>query len=321
VPAGLQLAKLRGKDVLVVFVESYGQVAVQGSWFSPAVGATLAADTRTLASAGFSARSAQLTSPTFGGISWLAHSTLQSGVWVPNQQFYDRLLAGRRLTLTGAFHRAGWRTVSDIPSDRHPWPQGRDFYHYDRMYDATDVGYAGPAFSYASMPDQFTLARFGQLELGAGHPPVMAEIDLVSSHTPWTPLPHLVAPAAVGDGSVFDPMPAEGTPPRIAWQHPHDVQALYGQSIRYSIDALTRFITGSHDKNLVVIMLGDHQPAEVVSGADATHDVPVSVIAADPSVLGAIDGWHWTAGLRPDPAGPIWRMDGFRNRFFDAFRG
>jgi hypothetical protein len=32
--------------------------------------------------AGFSAKSTFLTSPTFGGISWLAHSTLQSGMWI-----------------------------------------------------------------------------------------------------------------------------------------------------------------------------------------------------------------------------------------------
>ena len=58
------------------------------------------------------------------------------------------------------------------------------------------------------MPDQYTLAAFHRLELArTGARPVMAEIDLVSSHTPWTPLPHLVDWGDVGDGSVFDGMP------------------------------------------------------------------------------------------------------------------
>jgi hypothetical protein len=318
--SALRSGPLRGKDVLVVFVESYGRVAVQGTPFSAGVDAALSADTRTLQAAGFSARTGTLVSPTFGGISWLAHSTLQSGVWVPNQASYDRLLTTDRLTLSRAFHDAGWRTVSDVPSDRHPWPAGRRFYGYDRMYDATDVGYRGPSFSYAAMPDQYTLAHFAQAELTPHHPPVMAEIDLVSSHTPWTPLPRLVDPAAVGDGSVYDPMPAEGIPPRIAWQHPATVQALYGRSIQYSIDALTDFIARSQDKNLVVVMLGDHQPAEIVSGAHADHDVPVSLIAADPAVLDATRGWGWTPGLRP-AAGTVWRMDRFRDRFLAAFAG
>ncbi len=314
-----QLAKLRGKDVLLVFVESYGRVAVQGSSFAPAVDRTLDAGTGTLAAAGFGARTGWLTSPTFGGISWLAHSTLQSGIWVPNQQLYDRLLASDRLTLSAEFARAGWRTVSDAPSDQHPWPQGQRFYRFDRLYDARNVGYAGPRFSYATMPDQFTLQRFRQLELGPGHRPVMAEIDLVSSHTPWTPLPRLVPASDVGDGSVYRPMPAEGVPPSIAWQHPSQVQALYGRSIQYSVQSVVDFVASSHDKNLVVLMLGDHQPAETVSGPHADHDVPMSVIAADPAVLAATDGWGWSSGLRPAPAGPVWRMDRFRNRFFDAF--
>ena len=32
------LTRLRGKDVLVVFVESYGRVAVEDSWFAPMTG-------------------------------------------------------------------------------------------------------------------------------------------------------------------------------------------------------------------------------------------------------------------------------------------
>ena len=317
--SALRSGPLQGKDVLVVFVESYGRVAVQGASFSPGVDAALAADTRALRAAGFSARTGTLVSPTFGGISWLAHSTLQSGVWVPNQTSYNRLLGTKRLTLSRAFHDAGWRTVSDVPSDKHPWAAGQRFYGYDRMYDATNVGYAGPSFSYATMPDQYTLAHFAQAELTPHHAPVMAEIDLVSSHTPWTPLPHLVDPATVGDGSVYDGMPGEGIPPAIAWQNPATVRSLYGESIQYSLAALTAFITASHDPNLVVVMLGDHQPAEIVSGAHADHDVPVSLITADPGVLRATAGWGWVPGLRPAHDGAVWRMDRFRDRFLTAF--
>ena len=42
IPASDLLTGLRGKDVLIVFVESYGQVAVRGSSFSPGVDAVLA---------------------------------------------------------------------------------------------------------------------------------------------------------------------------------------------------------------------------------------------------------------------------------------
>jgi phosphatidylglycerophosphate synthase len=320
IPAARLLTGLRGKDVLVVFVESYGQVAVQGTSFSPGVDAVLRSGTATLAGAGYSARSAFLTSPTFGGISWLAHSTLQSGLRVDNTRSYDQLVHSDRFTLSDAFDKAGWRTVSDIPSNEQAWPEGTSFYHYDRLYDRRDVGYHGPNFSYAQIPDQYTLAAFQRLELTQGHRPLMAEIDLDSSHWPWTPLPRMVAWSQLGDGSIYDPMPAQGLSPGVAWRDTSTVRRLYGQSIQYSLQALVSWVTRLHDDNLVLLMLGDHQPATTVSGQDATHQVPVSIVAHDPAVLGQVASWHWQDGLLPTPTAPVWPMDAFRNRFLDAFR-
>src|SRR6185436_37921 len=102
------LTHLRGKDVVFAFVESYGRSAVQGSSFSRGVDRVLDDGTRRLRAHGFDSRSAFLTSPTFGAISWLAHSTFQSGLWVDSQQRYDALMTSQRLTLSTLFERAGW---------------------------------------------------------------------------------------------------------------------------------------------------------------------------------------------------------------------
>ncbi len=313
------LTGLRGKDVIVAFVESYGQVAVQDSSFSPQVDAVLDAGTSALNAAGFHSQSAFLTSPTFGGISWLAHSTLQSGLWINNQQRYNGLVASERLTLSGAFQRAGWRIVGDVPSNHQKWPEGTSFYHYDKIYDADNVGYAGPGFSYASMPDQYILAAYQRLELAQPHAPVMGEIDLVSSHTPWAPLPRLVDWASIGNGAVFDGMPALGASPTAVWRDPDQVRAAYGQSVQYSMNALISFVQNYHDDNLVLVVLGDHQPATIVSGADASHNVPISIIAHDPAVFDRIAGWGWQDGLLPSPSSPVLPMDAFRDRFLAAY--
>ncbi len=319
-PTSQLLSRLRGKDVLIVFVESYGQVAVQDTPFSGAVDAAVRQDTSSLQAAGFSARSAFLRSPTFGGISWLAHSTLESGMWVDNQQRYSQLTASSRFNLFTAFKRAGWRTVVDIPSSPRPWHQGQGFYHFDKMYGINDVGYRGPHFSYAKIPDQYTLQAFYQRELARPHhKPVMAEIDLDSSHTPWAPLPSMVPWRALGDGTIYAPMAAERPGPDVVWRSASSVQAAYGQSIQYSMAALTSFIQRAHDDKLVVIALGDHQPATVVSGDAANHDVPVMVIAHDPQVIAALDPWRWDPGLLPGRHAPVWPMSAFRNRFLDAY--
>ena len=243
VPADRLLRALRGKDVLLVFIESYGKVALDGLPTSPQLRASVDEDSARLQRAGFGSRSAFLTSPTFGAMSWFAHSTLQSGLWIDNQGTYDLLLHHDRLTLSSAFLKAGWRSVGMIPADTEPWPEGEDFYRWQHLYDLTNMEYEGPRFGYGRMPDQFALESFRRLELDRpDRGPVMAEIDLESSHNPWVPLPRMVDPAELGDGSVFDGMEDEGPQRDEVWTSATKVQAAYVRSLQYSLDALTSFV-------------------------------------------------------------------------------
>jgi phosphatidylglycerophosphate synthase len=318
-PANQLLTGLRGKDVLLVFVEAYGQQAVQGRAFSPEVDAVLSKGNQQLASAGFSARSGFLTSSTYGGISWLAHSTLQSGVWVNNQRRYNQLMTTNRFTLSDAFKEAGWRTVDDVPSNDYYWPQGTSYYHYDKLYDRLNVGYHGPTFTYASMPDQYTYTALQRLELSkTNRPPLFAEVDTVSSHMPWNRIPEQIPWNKVGNGSVFNRVPMDHETGAF-WSNPPRVQAAYGRSIVYSLNTLISFVKHLNDKKLVMVMVGDHQPLPIVSGHNSNHDVPISIIAHDPKVLEQIGSWGWGPGLRPKRSAPVWPMSAFRNRFLTAF--
>jgi phosphatidylglycerophosphate synthase len=306
------LAGLRGKDVLLVFVESYGRLAVEGSSFSPGIVAVLEAGNRQLARAGFSSRSGWLTSSTFGGASWLAHATLQSGTWVDSEGRYNELVASSRLTLTKAFGRAGWRTVADVPSNTRNWPEGTSFYGYDTIYDRRNLGYRGPKYAFASMPDQYVLLALQRLELAKPHrPPIFSEIDLVSSHTPWTRIPPLIGWSSVGDGSIFNRLPVDKS-------GLGDTEQGYSRSIKYTLRALFSFVEHYGRQNLVLIVLGDHQPSRVV-GYRPGHDVPISIIAHDQAVLRGIADWGWVDGMRPTSTAPVWPMSAFRNRFLSAF--
>ena len=319
VPASDLLTGLRGKDVLIVFVESYGQVAVQGTSFSPGVDAVLRQQQGMLTQAGWSTESAWEGSPTSGGVSWLAHSTVQSGLWVNSQQRYDELLAGQRFTLSDAFKKAGWHTVTDDPSDNTTWVPGTTFYHYDQTFNRLNVGYKGPSFSYSSMPDQYTLAEFQRLELAPGHQPVMAEIDTTSSHTPWVPLPSMVPWNQVGNGSIFQAQRGTAADVARVWSNTNTVRQFYGKSIQYSMTALTSWVTQLNDPNLVLILMGDHQPHSTVSGNTPNNEVPISIITRAPSVLKQISSWHWQNGLLPNVGAPLEPMDAFRNQFLNTF--
>jgi sulfatase-like protein len=315
-PGSQLLTGLRGKDVIMDVIESYGRVAVQ----NPAVGAVLDAGTRQLAAAGYTARSGYLTSPVFGAGSWLAHGTVFSGLNVGNQQRYDTLVLTNRLTLTKAFQRAGWRTVAVMPGTTAPWHED-GFYGLDTVYDFAHLDYHGPSFSWATMPDQYTYSAFNRTEYTRpDRGPLMAEIVTVSSHAPWEPIPRLVPWDQVGDGSVFTGMAAKGDlPEAIVNMNPAQVRANYFASVEYALNALISYVQRYGRDNLVLVFFGDHQPSPIVTGQGATHDVPVTIVAHDPGVLDRISSWGWTAGLRPDPKAPSWPMESFRDRFLTAF--
>jgi phosphatidylglycerophosphate synthase len=319
-PGDQLLTGLRGKDVLLLFVESYGKVAVQGSSFSPRINAVLDSGTAQLRAGGYSSRSAFLTSSTFGGLSWLAHSTLQSGIRIGTQRGYDQLVRSNRLTLSMAFKRAGWRTVGMDPANKRTWPEGSSFYHYDKVYDRRNVGYRGPGFGVPPMPDQYTLLALRRLELARRHrPPLFAEVDLISSHTPWTRIPQLISWDDVGDGSIFDRLPAEESTRAALFGDSERARAAYGHSIEYAMSTIISFVQRYGDDKLVVVLLGDHQPSTVVTGQGASHDVPISIIAHDPTVMDQVAGWGWQDGLLPSPQAPVWPMSAFRDRFLTAF--
>lgn len=314
------LTGLAGHDVVIAFVESYGRSAVETAGLAEPIRAELDAGTRRLAAAGFSARSGYLTSSTFGGRSWLAHASLLTGTWVDSQQRYRQLLDSDRLSLNRAFGRAGWRTVGVSPGTTGDWPDGA-FYGFDAFYDSRNLGYRGPNFSWATMPDQYTLAAFQRLERDRRTgPPVMAELQLVSSHAPWSPTPSLLEWSRVGDGSVYDGMAdADDPAAAILTRDPARVRADYVTSVRYSLASLVSYLETHGDRELVLILLGDHQPNPIVTGPGATADVPVTIVTGDPAVLARTDGWGWSSGLRPEADAPVWRMDAFRDRFLAAF--
>ncbi|MEU4562656.1 sulfatase [Actinoplanes sp. NPDC023936] len=318
-PADRMLTGLAGKDVIFTFVESYGRNAVESPELAPGVDAVLDRGAAQLTAAGFAARSGWLTSPTFGGSSWLAHSTLLSGLWINNQSRYRNLTASNRLTLTSAFRGAQWDTVSVMPGATRAWPEGT-FYGYNRVWDSRNLGYQGPKFSWAPMPDQYTLKKFTELEYAKpGRRPLMVEMPLVSSHTPWAPIPEFLDWEQVGDGSIYDGIVANAPKKADIWGSTPKVRAAYGKSIQYTLTTLLDWVRKYGDDDLVLVFLGDHQPSKVVSGENASHDVPITVVAKDPAVLKRIDSWGWTTGLKPATDAPVWPMNAFRDRFLTAY--
>jgi len=319
-PPGQLVPDLRGKDVIFTFIESYGRSAIEDPAIRPDVHRTLERETRALEKAGFRAKSGWLTSATYGGSSWLGHSTFLSGLWIDNQQRYRTVTSGDHLSLTKAFRKTGaWRTVGVMPGVQKAWPEA-EFYGLDKVYDAFRLGYRGPKFSWSTMPDQYALEAFQRLEHGKeGDKPLMAEVILTSSHQPWAPIPELVGWDELGDGRIFEEIEERGADPADVVASPARSKEEYGKSVEYSVTSLAQWLRRYGGEDTVLVFLGDHQPIARVSGEGASRDVPVTIVAKDPEVLGKIDGWGWSDGLEPARDAPVWKMDAFRDRFLTAY--
>jgi len=311
--------RLQGKDVLVIFAESYGRMLLEREPFADQMRDALLQSENVLRADGFDMQSAFLTAPTVGGLSWLAHASALAGTWIDSETRYKSLVMSERATLNRLFREAGWRTVAAMPAISMAWPEGQ-YYGYDHIYDAHNFGYQGLPFNWVTMPDQYVLSALHERELSEQvRPPVMAEVALISSHAPWTPVAQLVPWSNVGDGRIFNEQAQAGPTPEEVWQNVESIRDHYRRSIEYMLESVVSYVEHYGNDNLVVLLLGDHPPAPLVSGDPEGRDVPVHLIARDPAVFEAVSQWRWQPGMLPDDKAPVWRMDQLRDRFVDAF--
>lgn len=309
------LNKLDQRDVILIYIESYGRASFDNPLYAPTHLATLEAGQNAIGDAGFAMRSGWLTSPTAGGQSWLAHGTLASGLWTSDNGRYNAMLASGHKWLFHFAREAGYRTAAIMPAITMGWPESSKM-GFDLVYPAADIPYRGDRFNWVTMPDQFTLAAYSDL-LPDDPRPDFIQIALISSHAPWVPIPQMVPWDEIGDGTIFNEMAAQGPTPRVLWKNRDDVREAYRKAVDYALQATLSHVARLGDQAPLVLIVGDHQAAGFVAGSD-NRDVPVHMIGP-PDLVAQIESWDWTPGLIPAANAPVRRMDTFRNDFLAAF--
>jgi len=311
------LQALGNRDVLLVFMESYGRVTYERADIAhevtPAREELAAVARRT----GRFIVSAFVTSPTFGGGSWLAHSSLMSGIDVNDPDRYALLLTQKRPTLASFFGQHGYRVVADMPGLRQRWPEGA-FYHFDALYDASTLDYRGPEFGWWRIPDQFSLAVLDAREIRQQpRKPLFVLFPTINTHMPWRPIPPLQSDwHRVLTSTPFDPTDVEHSLKETpAWTA---LGASYADSFVYSFHLFANYLLARADHDFVLILIGDHQPAATVSGENASWDVPVHVITANPEIIASLKSRGFVDGATPT-ARPISRMNELSQTLLDAF--
>lgn len=306
---------LERRDVILVFVESYGRASFDNPRYEAAHDGVRRAAQAAGETAGVAMMSGWLTAPISGGQSWLAHATLAFGLRVGDQWRFERLLAGDRQSLFQIAARAGYHTAAYMPAITMPWPESRRI-GFARLFASDDLGYRGQPFNWVTMPDQFTLEAFERISGGLPEPR-FSQIVLISSHAPFTPIAPVLPREDIGDGRIFDRWANSGDPPDVVWRDRERVRDQYRDALGYSLSVAFEFATRQAREGKLVIVVGDHAPAGFISQIDSL-DVPMHVFGPD-HLLARMGSWRWAPGLRPAAAQPAWPMEAFHDRFIAAF--
>lgn len=305
------------RDVLVIFVESYGRTSFDTPEYAGRHLQTLREMERQLAHAGLSMRSGFLTAPTQGGQSWLSHATFANGLWISDQASYGAVLASGREGLFHHARRAGFRTAAVMPAITRPWPEAQAM-GFDRVLGAAELGYRGKPFNWVTMPDQFTLAALDRLLRNEPERPrLFLQVALISSHAPWVPVPRLLDWDELGDGSVFDAMAAAGDPPEVVWRDPERVRRQYRAAIDYSLRVVMDHARRHAGDPPLMIVLGDHQTAPGIA-LDRRPDVPIHLIGPA-ALVERSAAWGLTPGLVPARDAGALPMDRMRDLILRGF--
>lgn len=292
------LGSLRGRDFTLIFLESYGAMAFDNPRVAPKLAparAQLAAD---IAASGRLVASAYVRAATFAGASELSHLSLLSGMDLSDPLRHDLLLTSQRPTLTSLFRRAGYQSVGLYSSLSWDWVE-RAYYGFDLFLDGRDLDYRGPPLGYWKIPDQFSLARFDQLQpVGPGTPPRFLFFPTITSHLPFGPVP----PYQPDWDRLLTADPygaAESKRLLSAYVDWLDMLPNYIGMFDYTYRWLGGYLQRPEPRESVMLWVGDHQPAASVSGEGASWDVPVHVITRDPALLARFVALGFRPGLEP----------------------
>ena len=310
---------LRDRDIHLFVVESYGHTLSTNPEHRALVEPVYERLQAQLVSSGFTVRSHFLSSPAFGGRSWLADSTLLTGQFIDSQFKYEALLDTETRNLTHILEEAGYHRVLAAPGTYEADERWRAFYSFDSYLLRYDFDYAGPFISFGAMPDQYLIYRTWQ-NISNQDGATFVNYVLVSSHVPFDRLPPYVEDwSKLGDGSIFASQPLRTFDNN--WLTGDEYPRGYVTSIEYALTSIVDFLTTLLDREALVVIVGDHQPRIPISEYEATFSVPIHVISQDPELVDGFADFGFVEGIQPNQSLPHPGMDEFLGMLLDVIHG
>jgi hypothetical protein len=313
------LDRLEGRDVFLFIVESYGYTLYSEPAHFALAEPFLKRIAARLKGAGYRIASNFLSSPAFGGNSWLADSTLAAGVRIADQAAYTALLASAVKPMAARFNEAGYLTVNSMPATTASWPEG-DFYRFQRTYYYRDFGYRGPNLKWAPMTDQFAVGVIHRREVAPASQPLFVQYVMISGHYPFSLIPRLFENwSELGDGSVYLeegsvrvlPMPAGAATAGAAG---------YAAAMQYQLEVMSdyaaRYLAA---RRALIVVVGDHQPYSGITGQSTARSVPIHVLSREAAMLEPFLKRGYSPGLVPRQGLPHGGLESFLPALLEDF--
>lgn len=315
-PRDPDLRGLKGRNVLLVFVESYGAITLSDPGLAESLNPVRDRFAEQARAAGYHVYSSLLNSPITGGGSWMAHATMTTGVRIDTQPLYDVLLTSTAPTLGRFLRERGYRTVVAVPRIQQPWPESA-FFSFDAVLNDAAFAYAGMRFSWETIPDQFVIEKVHAREIAKATKPLFIQYVLASSHLPFDSAPPLIEEADdLGDGRLYDRLGFEEYPPPA---QVFDNRRGYAGTIRYVLEALGNYLVKRLADNSLIILVGDHQPPLTVAAASRNKAVPIHVLSRDPALIEPFQRAGYVAGMMPPATTTDVGMESFLAWFLASY--
>jgi hypothetical protein len=311
--------KLGGNDVLFIFVESYGRTIFANKVYSDALVPSYEAMGKRLDEAGFHVASDFITSPTYGGYSWFAHLTLDTGVKVISH-LHSQLLDEQKPTgFADYFRDAGYQPVIVMPGTTRTWPGMDDYYGFRDHYFSWEFGYKGPRYGWPTMADQFVLYHIQKNVIEPATKPLFIQYALVSSHAPFSDQPRYIENwETIGDGSILHKSGRNRF--NVTWGLSGEVSKAYTAAVKYEMQVMEGYLTNYIHDDTLVIFVGDHQPHQLVTGPqNLTWSVPVHVACRNRDLIEPFLRRGYIPGMVPDQPLPHVGMERFMEEFIADF--
>lgn len=311
------LSKLRGANVLLFIIESYGVTLLKHEAYTQRMFEFYEQAEAELEDAGFAFASHVFDSPTTGGYSWLAHATLTTGMRIENQGEYKYVFQLQPKTLVHYFNEAGYRSVTAEPATKRPH-KGPNFYGFQSKYFWQELAYVGPTYSWAPMPDQYVIDAIERRVISRSKEPLFVKYSLVSSHWPWNIQPPIIHNwDKIGTGAIYHDQTPLIYP--TSWTDLSQARWPFQRSILYDLEVITTYLQKFVRDDTLVIVMGDHQPTPKVTDAPDDYGVPLHVISRRPEFVEKFIERGYQAGLLADPDADPKQMESFAGDFLKDF--